>query len=352
MTCEHWRWRLILPRLDLAEPLTVGPVALVTPGNGAHGFLDERARPTMDRLLLEARLAPGAGSLLLVHRSAPALLDKPEWLASFCALAAVGCLLPRCRQALRSGLVCPLSSDAFAPHAEPLVEGEGGPGFSTKNEARPLASNRAPRPVATAMALGIPRPGIVEDLAQAFQRGLEENTLEGWSMTALRRSLTLAALAMREPDPLTGPSFRLSQTVSLWLRAIEVLFQHEPREERWRKVLSRLRHLPWEDERLLAENYIIHSAFSQGRYIIQCGTLLERLVKDLYDTQDRFMAGEVLLASHHHLFQNPERPTLLALAPVVYEIGLRTFLDADGPRQAGPWSELEAALHCALPPDP
>ncbi len=313
-----WQICLVFPRLDL-------PWAM----HGSHLCLAPGHDPR-----LEGRSADPQVAYLLAQSDAPEAALSPEAQADFVAACALSCLLPGGLDALDS-----------RGDGEPQIHAGA---FS----GRPLDAESAPEQPEESLApegkLTAPLGDLLEALFTRWTRHhVEGDGRRGWEGTALFRS---AAMALRACSPFPGrPGCRVNDegaALIFWTSACEVLFSRQERSAAWRKVLSRVRGMAWEDPRLRGENYIIQSDWSDGSYVIQCGNLVERLFKDLFDAKERYLEGSRTDPEQGHVLKDPTRPRLTQAAPALYLICLRDFLGLPvDPSPGGPHGVEELLLN-------
>ncbi len=314
---DPWQICLVFPRLDL-------PWAL----HGAHLCLAPGHDPRLDG----TDAAPEA-AYLLAEPTAPDSALTPEALGDFVAACALSCLLPGALTALADR----------EESSSPLLHAAAFTGL-LPDQAEGLSAGAASAPPADPLCP--PLSDLLEALLSRWtRRHVDGEDPHGWEGTALFRSASLALRALAAPGRAGHSELDEGAALIFWTAACEVLFSRQERAAGWRRVLSRVRGIAWEDPRLRGENYIIQSDWRQGSYEIQCGNLTERLVKDMFDVRDTFLQGDRLTSEQVHVLRDPQRPRLTAVAPALYLTCLRDFLGLTAdPSPGGPAGVEELLL--------
>jgi hypothetical protein len=158
-------------------------------------------------------------------------------------------------------------------------------------------------------------------ILKAWERRFVKGRTE-WSTTALFRSLEMAyrASAMSFANHATVNDYGTS--ASLWLSALEILSHPRKGKADLLTVLDLLGQFQWNNKSVKKRLYkVMHR---QNPYRVN---LPQRLYKELYDTRNDFLHGNLLSMNRLHPFRRKDKPIITIFAPLLYKVALLCYLD-------------------------
>lgn len=138
----------------------------------------------------------------------------------------------------------------------------------------------------------------------------------------LFRSLEAAYNANRIPSSNLASTFDWGVAAIQWVSAVEILAHPKYRDVGHRSVSRYLRRIKWEDPRLNAPSFTVYYSRrnKEKQRNGKPATLVQSLYADLYDLRNAFAHGQQVSDAMLYRFGDKSKPSLIAVAPVLYWI--------------------------------
>jgi hypothetical protein len=328
-----WHLFFVLPNLcpKVPSPFVTDSVAICSGKDPmlAHvadtpGDATSRAMLGKYRTWFGKAYVPGC---LLVKSDAPATARNAETLRGFRNVCAAATVTACAARTLKGGQWLPLHSDFFffASHVagkNGWIQNMDGPVGGMNDDVEHFAGQCNAQ-------IDLPE-GFSPEVDPVLLRRL----LEAWDLYAIKRkrrtellpifrSLEVAFHAARFP---TDGLFSVNDAgtrVGLWVSALEVLAHPGPGGKADKEKV----------QLLLGSVRLRKPSVGRRRFNVQYGkkrytvALAGRIYDDLYAARNAFMHGNPASAGDLRFRKSPKRPSLLLLAPLLYNLALRAMLD-------------------------
>jgi hypothetical protein len=140
----------------------------------------------------------------------------------------------------------------------------------------------------------------------------------------LFRSLGVAVEASRVPFEIDFHLFEVGTRLSLWVSAIEVLFN--PQQNNQKEVLKRLDGIQWtRGDFAHHRHYLLNRSGKADRNAGRVG-VLHRLYSDLFRARNDFLHGNVIRGKRLFVLGDRRQARLLEVAPLLYRVLLMVYL--------------------------
>jgi hypothetical protein len=264
---------------------------------------------------------------VVVRSDAPNAVREADTLRAFrnvCAAATISCC---CARKLAGGQWLPLYSDhfVFASHVagkNGWIQNMDGPVGGMNDDVENFVGQCAGQ---------IDAPGAFSVNADPV---LLQKLLAVWEVYCLKkrrrsdlspifRSLVVAFHAARFPSDGLSSINDAGTRVGLWVSALEILAHPGPGGKADKqKVQALLGSVKLHDKSLKRRRHKV--SYAKSSYTV---ALAGRIYEDLYTARNGFMHGNPVQRQHLHFRRSFKRPSLMLLAPLLYNLALRATLD-------------------------
>jgi len=272
-------------------------------------------------------------SLLLLHKSASNKLREIDAIVGFRNIFAISSIIKGHVHSLISGFVAyPVYSDYFDFY--PISISRGNDGFITSspsilgfdNEARKFRGHTSPS-IANPSRINVePDQQLFTQLEKAWERRFVSGKSGEMQTRTLFRSLEMAYQATTMPCKNHSTIYDYGSSASLWVSAFEILSHPRTEKVDLKTVLDLLGKYDWNDKKIKRRAYKVN----YKRQVLSVN-LVQKLYKELYDTRNDFLHGNPVRTSRLYPFKNRNVHLITRFAPIIYKVGLLSFLDQINP---------------------
>ena len=333
---KNWEIIFLLPNFGLRESFGNDKIAIV-PDDDSR-VVDIVSSSNLAKSLVNSfedqfrrKMRP---ALLLIRNNSPAKMREIETIVGFRNIFAISSIIKGHEHSLTSTFVAyTLYSDYFDFY--PISISRKNDGFITSSpsilgfddEARKFRGQTSPSLANPDHINAEPDKLLFPLLEKAWKRRFVSRRLAEWQTTALFRSLEMAYQATTMPFKNHSTIYDFGSSASLWVSAFEILSHPKTGKADLKTVLDLLGKYQWNDKKVKRKSYKIKY---RGQELSV--NIVQKLYKELYDTRNDFLHGNPVKPSRLYPFKNRKVHPITRFAPLVYKVGLLSFLDNFKPK--------------------
>jgi len=341
---KDWEIIFLLPNLGLRESFGNDKIAIV-PDNDLRVVEIVSSSKIAKSLVnnfenqFRRKMRP---ALLLLRKNAPAKLREIDTIVGFRNILAICSIIKGHEHSLTATFVAyPIYSDYFDFY--PISISRKNDGFITSSpsilgfndEARNFRGQTSPSLANPGHINADPDKQLFPLLEKAWKRRFVSRRIGEWQTTALFRSLEMAYQATTMPFKNHSTIYDFGSSASLWVSAFEILSHPRTGKADLNTVLKLLGKYDWSDKRVKRKAYKVKYR-GQELWV----NLVQKLYKELYDTRNAFLHGNPVRSSRLYPFKNKKVHPITRFAPLIYKVGLLSFLDQFKPKtKKGNWQK-------------
>jgi hypothetical protein len=334
-----WEIIFILPNLGLRDSFGNSKIAIV-PHNDSR-IVDIVSSNKFARILVNGfedqfrrKVHP---AMLIIPSDSPTYMRDIETIVSFRNIFAISSIIHAYEHRLRTNFVgYTLYSDFFDFYPVTITRQNNGYITSSPSilgiadEAIKFRGQKSPSLADPCQISVQPDKLLFPLLENAWKRRFVDRKLTEWQTTALFRSLEMAYQATTMPFKNHSTIYDFGSSAGLWVSAFEILSHSKKDKASLITVLDLLERYQWNDKKVRRRSYKIQ--YQQKNL---GANILQKLYKELYDTRNDFLHGNPVKVARLYPFKNKKLNPITWFAPLIYKVGLMSFLEKLNPKLKG-----------------